>query len=162
VRPADAGLERASAGAIAIAKPVHGRENPKSSFALLGMTSVTIGQRGHFRGLTRGIASGDHDLHVGITANDAPDRLPRSLIGVRRNGTRVHHQEVRLIRRRFRCTARPAVDLQSPENRPDSRDTRTSQSRTSSQRLLPDVAARLHALEGDVRRRGIRDVNRCR
>ena len=60
----------------------------------------------HLLRTSRAVTAGDDHAHSGIETDQAADRLPRSLIGGRGHGTRVHDNQIRLF---CRNQARPAT-----------------------------------------------------
>ena len=154
--------QSAAARAVAVAETWRSARSVEIEVVLLAVRhdERDVRKRGHFVGLTRRVASGDDDLHVRIAANDPSNRLPRALIGARRHRTGVHDDEIRVLSRRFGRTARAQAILDHQRVGLVHAASERHDGVLHRERLLPDVAAQLHPVERNVRRRVIGDVNR--
>ena len=79
--------------------PADGCSENQSRLVVVRNDAHHARQVGDLVGPTRRVAAGDDDLRGRIDSRDAPDRLPRRLIGARRHRTGVHDDDVGLFGR---------------------------------------------------------------
>ena len=174
--PGDPGFNGRTAAAVPVAETVCRRKGMAQKgnqprLVVVQHHAHDVGKRSHFAGSTRCVTTGDDDARVGIVPRDPPDRLARTLVGCRGDGTGVDDDQIRCFRRDRHCARRAKILLEAERVRlihaaaegDDGVFHLVASSQLTAlglQRLPPDIVTIVHSVKRNLHDAGVRARDR--